>query len=251
MEVADAYDSNRTRSGMTYEVFDRSIFMHHQTHSDYDRAFALVMQQGLLVERLQRTQPHCIDYDLTLSAGTLREHIALAGLIDGTPTEELIRCFLSLSSSFGYYVEPDRHQPMPLARSPASIPPQFVEAVEALSEAGFCTVSGGSLSWLPKVAGLMEAEGLWVEGNAVDDIRRTQLASIWRSMPEELKCAIKDDDGRVNPLVLSAMIWQHWDLESDWLVNPSVKSRNQDFLHRQLSRSSAEIAEMVEGGTLR
>ncbi len=101
MEVADAYDSNKTRSGMTYEVYDRSIFMHYQTHRDYDRAFALLMQQGLLVERRQRTQPHCIDYDLTLSAGTLREHIELAGLIDGTPTEELVRCFLSLSSVNG------------------------------------------------------------------------------------------------------------------------------------------------------
>lgn len=251
MEVADAYDSNKTRSGMTYEVYDRSIFMHYQTHRDYDRAFALLMQQGLLVERRQRTQPHCIDYDLTLSAGTLREHIELAGLIDGTPTEELVRCFLSLSSSFGYYVAPDRHRPLPLTRSPAPIPPQFAEAVKALSEAGFCTVSEGSLSWLPKVADLMEAEGLWVEGKAIDDVRRAQLASIWRSMPEELKSAIKDDDGRVNPLVLSAMIWQHWDLESDWLVNPSVKSCHQEFLHRQLSRSSAEIADMVDSGTLR
>ena len=214
LKIAGAHEGqDATRSIETGDIYHGSVFMHCQNFADYDRAFAIMRQQRLLVERAEQPDHEFICYDLELGAGTLREHLEATGVLEGTDSIELTRCFLKLAS------EPDGStlcQSLPIGRVAAPIPTHFADAVNALNAAGFCLVSEGRMSWLPKVGDLMEAEGIWVQGRPAHEVNRERLAAIWDAMPDDLKMSVMDQQGRVNAISLFTVMRHHWHPQLGW-----------------------------------
>lgn len=244
LKIANACEGqDSTRSKETLEVFDRSVFMHCQNFDDYDRAFAIMTQQGLLSEREIQTDREFITYDLVLEAETLSKHLDLVGVLDVTRADELIGCFLTLASTLGKYPPVQSDQSMPVERDAAPFPSHFAYAVEALKEAGFCSVSNGSVMWLPKIYPLMNAEGLWIGEVPAHELRKQQLMSIWLGLPAELKKVVQDEHGYVNPLSLWVMAVRHWDSSWGRFDDPTLRPIECGMWN--------EMAELLNSGAIR
>lgn len=210
------------KSRETLEVCNGSIFAHCQNFDDYDRAFEIMRSQGLMFEipfpneaLAHSLERQFIFYEMRILADTLTEHLDVAGVSDELVESDLIGCFLSMANSLGKFGT-EEDAPMPVAMKSAQLPQSFSKAAQALADGGYCIMAANRIAWLPKIAPIMEAEGLWVGGRPAVDLRREALVEIWREMPENLKASAYNVNRQVNPLSFWAALRRHWHPKLGW-----------------------------------
>ena len=101
-EAKPGQDAGASRESGT--VSNGSIFAHCQNFDDYDRAFAILNEQGLLARipfpeemRAFSFEREFIVYELRLEAPDLAGHLKIRGIDEVTVREELVGCFLDIA----------------------------------------------------------------------------------------------------------------------------------------------------------
>lgn len=140
-EVLPSQDVQKSRENGT--VLNGSIFAHCQNFDDYDRAFAIMKQQGLLVRiPFPEEMLGCfmewefLVYKLQLTAADLEGHLGATGFNDATAEDELIGCFLDLARKLGGGPRTTDVAPLPVRKGPTIYPHHFEKAVIGLRDAG-------------------------------------------------------------------------------------------------------------------
>ncbi len=241
-EVLPSQDVHESReSGV---VLNGSIFAHCQNFEDYDRAFTIMQQQGLLAEipcpeEIQdfSIEGEFIVYKLQLVAEDLNSHLDATGFNEATDEQELIGCFLDLARKLGSWSRTADVAPIPVRKGAAIYPRHFEKAVICLSDAGYCLRSGDRMSWLPKIAPIMKAEGIWSGDRLAVDQWRDELDDLVSIMPFELRARVVGDDGQISRLPLLHAFRYYWDPETGWLDEKRaipIDSRHHPFSQRQM-----------------
>jgi len=224
LEVREVYPGQNCQpSSGGLEVFNGSILAHCQNFDEYDRAFTLINDQGLLSRipfpekaRERWREREFVFYQLRLVAEILSEHLNVSGVAATTNEAELVGCFLSLSSLLSASNCRSELPPMPVGMKACLLPDCYADVGRALASGGYCVVSDRHIAWLPKISPIMEAEGIWANGKLSSDIRQEAVVMMWKTMPGTLKASTRNIYGQINPLSFYQHIRMHWHPELGW-----------------------------------
>lgn len=235
---------NVQKSRKSGAVLNDSIFAHCQNFDNYDRAFAIMKEQGLLIQTpfpeemlsffMER---EFLVYKLQLSAPDLDGHLQATGFNEATAEEELIGCFLDLARRLGSEPRTTDVTPIPVRKGPTIYPHYFEKAVICLCDAGYCLRSGDRMSWLPKIAPIMVTEGIWSGDRLAADIWREELGDMISTMPFELRVRLKETNGQISPLMLHHLFRHYWEPATGWLDEKRatpLDSRQHPFSQEQI-----------------
>jgi hypothetical protein len=250
--VAEAFPGQEiTESRKTFTVSQGSIFPHCQNFDDCDRAFDLLLMQGILV---QIPFPHEMAafsmekefnvYRLQLAKSDLNQHIATFGIHKDTPEPDLIGSFLDLARKLGRGPGLKDLAPIPVRPGPVAYPTHFAAAVSALSQLGYCLQAERRMAWLPKVRTIMISEGIWENDRLMADVWREQLYGLISVMPEQLRMIVTKEDGAVSSSLMYWALRHYWDPVKGWCADKRdqpLDSRHHPFSMEQLKE--IEIAE--------
>ena len=221
-EVQPGQDARKSRESGT--VSNGSILAHCQNFDDYDRAFAIMKEQGLLVEipfpeelMAVSLEREFIVYKLQLEAADLEGHLKVTGVNKATVEDELIGCFLDLARKLGREPYTIDVAPIPVRKGPAIYPHHFKAAVICLGDAGYCLRSDDKMSWLPKIGPIMVAEGIWSDDRLTADIWREELCDLISMMPVELRARLEGSAGQISPFMMEYAFRHHWEPSTGWL----------------------------------
>lgn len=245
-EAKPGQDAGASRESGT--VSNGSIFAHCQNFDDYDRAFAILNEQGLLARipfpeemRAFSFEREFIVYELRLEAPDLAGHLKIKGIDEVTVREELIGCFLDIARKLGSWPYTIDVAPIPVRKGSAVYPRHFEAAVTCLCNAGYCLRSERKMSWLPKIAPIMMAEGIWSDGRPAVDIWREELCDLIAVMPIGLRSQLQGNDGRISPFMMQYAFRHHWDSSIGWLD----KKRTTPLDPRQYPLSTKQLFEIA------
>lgn len=241
-EVLPRQDVQKSRESGT--VVNGSIFAHCQNFDDYDRAFAIMNEQGLLVrvpfpeEMLDCfMEREFLVYRLQLTAVDLEGHLKATGVKEATGEDELIGCFLDLARKLGGGPRTTDVAPLSVRKGPMIYPHHFKKAVIGLRDAGYCLHSGDKMSWLPKIAPIMMTEGIWSGDRLVADVWRDELGDLISTMPFELRMRFQGANGQISPFMLYHLFRHYWEPSTGWLDEKRatpLDSRQHPFSEEQL-----------------
>jgi len=247
-EVLPSQDVKKSRASGA--ISNGSIFAHCQNFDDYDRAFAIMKKQGLLVEiscpeeildfSLER---EFVAYKLELSAADSDRHLDVTGFNEATGEQELIGCFLDLARKLGRGPRTIDVAPLPVRKGPTIFPHHFEKAVMCLCDAGYCLRSGDKMSWLPKIGPVMTAEGIWSGDRLAADIWRDELDDLISTMPLGLRSSLEGAEGQISPFMMHHAFRHHWEPSTGWRDEKRavpLDSRQHPFSEEQL----VEIAQL-------
>lgn len=235
------------------DVSNGARFKQWLTHNGDDEVFAFLQKRKLLTEVTDEPAYKAINYTLWLDRPTLREHLASTPTLNVSDEAWLVGTFIDYAQRLGRgevigsVVLAGLH----IRKGRFAVPAYFNEAMQTLTAAGYCEYTNGSAKWLPKVAPIMQAKGLWIGNQTVDDAQTERLAQIWRTMPEKLKQLALVDRAYPDAYALACFMGEFWHDDSGWSYDGGDLIPDVFDLKGGHLPDAFEISEMVENGSLR